>query len=105
MTLAPMAWWAGREPPAREAVAETNLRASPWAPGRHRRITLIIIGLVVVVVVGIGAILTSTRDAIPRVTATIQVGGTPQGVAVSPDGQRAYVTNTYTGSRDYPAED
>jgi serine/threonine-protein kinase len=81
---------------------ETDLRASPRAPSRHRRISLIIIGLVV----AIGALFTVTRDALQRlpatplphdailtVIATISVGKAPEGVAVSPDGRRAYITN------------
>ncbi len=81
---------------------ETDLRASPRAPSRHRRVSLIIIGLVV----GIGALFTVTRDApqrlpatplphdaIPTVIATISVGKAPEGVVVSPDGRRAYITN------------
>ena len=47
---------------------------------------LIIIGLVVAVVVGIGVLLTVTRD-------TIRVGNSPIWVAVSPDGRRAYITD------------
>jgi serine/threonine-protein kinase len=81
---------------------ETDLRASPRAPSRHRRVSLIIIGLLV----GIGALFTVTRDAsqrlpvtslphdaTPTVIATISVGDAPEGVAVSPDGRRAYITN------------
>jgi serine/threonine-protein kinase len=80
---------------------ETDLRASPRAPS-HRRISLIIIGLVV----AIGALFAVTRDALQRlpatplphdailtVIATISVGKAPEGVAVSPDGRRAYITN------------
>jgi serine/threonine-protein kinase len=83
---------------------ETDLRASPRAPS-HRRISLIIIGLVV----AIGALFAVTRDALQRlpatplphdailtVIATISVGKAPEGVAVSPDGRRVYITNVDT---------
>lgn len=81
---------------------ETDLRASLRAPSRHRRVSLIIIGLVG----GIGALFTVTRDApqrlpvtplphdaIPTVIATISVGKAPEGVVVGPDGRRVYITN------------
>jgi len=50
------------------------------------------------VVVGIGVLLTVTRDAIPTVTATIRVGNGPVWVVVSPDGRHAYITNSGSGT-------
>jgi DNA-binding beta-propeller fold protein YncE len=64
-----------------------------WAQGRRRGVSLMIIGLVVAWVAGISVLLTAARDATPTVTATIWIGGSPDGVAVSPEGRRAYVTN------------
>lgn len=49
-------------------------------------------------VVGIGVLLTVTRDAIPTVTATIRVGNGPVWVVVSPDGRHAYITNSGSGT-------
>ncbi|MGQ0776973.1 MAG: TIR domain-containing protein [Pseudonocardiales bacterium] len=67
------------------------LAPTPWSRFRPPRIAAVI----VLAVVGGSVLLpTDTRS----VTATIPVGDYPSGVAVSPDGRHAYITNRDSGS-------
>ncbi|MFN2496225.1 MAG: hypothetical protein ABR608_10015 [Pseudonocardiaceae bacterium] len=78
---------------ARAALADTS-RSSPSPPSRRPRVrtgAVIVIMLVVASITGLLA-----WNNLPR-SHDIAVGNSPVGVAVSPDGRRAYVTNCGSG--------
>ena len=60
----------------------------------------VVVALVLSVFVGVTALAQTTPAWAAQydVTATITVGGAPDGVAVSPDGTKAYVTNYTDGT-------
>ncbi|MFI6495243.1 beta-propeller fold lactonase family protein [Streptomyces sp. NPDC050564] len=70
---------------------EAPPRPRPQRPG-HRRARLIAGVVAALAAVGGGIYLTQTPSSQPELS-SIQVGNSPAGVAVSPDGRRVYVTN------------
>ncbi|MEV6053447.1 serine/threonine-protein kinase [Streptomyces sp. NPDC052107] len=78
---------------------EAQMRPRPPRP-RNRRARLIAgVALVALAAAGGGIYLAQSRSSGPEATApsvsSVQVGNSPGGVAVSPDGRRAYATNYF----------
>ncbi|MEV6766916.1 protein kinase [Streptomyces sp. NPDC051105] len=92
---------AGRAPETRPETAEVS-KPSPRPPRTRRRRAWLITGATIAVLAaaGGGIYLAQSRSTRPKQAAiaysldTIPVGEGPEGVAVSPDGLRLYVTNT-----------
>ncbi|GAA1007162.1 serine/threonine-protein kinase [Streptomyces thermogriseus] len=85
------------EPPHREQ-REEKPRPHPRPPRSGHRRAGLIAGAVALVAGGAGVYLALPDPPAPASVSSIRVGGHPEGVAVSPDGRRAYVTNERSSS-------
>ncbi|MEU6423556.1 serine/threonine-protein kinase [Streptomyces spiralis] len=76
---------------------ETRLRPRPPRPGNRRTRLIAGMALVALAATGGGIYLAQSRSSGPTApsVSSIQVGKSPGGVAVSPDGRRAYATNYF----------
>ncbi|MFB7114183.1 serine/threonine-protein kinase, partial [Streptomyces sp. NPDC056291] len=78
---------------------EAPLRPRPPRPGNRRARLIAGVALVALAAAGGGIYLAQSRSSGPEPTASsvssIRVGNSPGGVAVSPDGRRAYATNYF----------
>ncbi|MFJ2722903.1 protein kinase [Streptomyces sp. NPDC087437] len=87
-----------RQPPPHKG-AQAQGRPRPPRPGNRRARLIAKVALVALAAAGAGIYLAQSRSPGPEPTApsvsSIQVGNSPGGVAVSPDGRRAYATNYF----------
>ncbi|MGW4825509.1 serine/threonine-protein kinase, partial [Streptomyces sp. NPDC004227] len=76
---------------------EPRLRPRPPRPGNRRARLIAGVALVALAAAGGGIYLAQSRSSGPTApsVSSIQVGKSPGGVAVSPDGRRAYATNYF----------